>query len=170
MSIPGQRDIELPLLRVLDDLGGKAKPADIYPRLRDHFPSLTDADQEVTLKSGANKWRNCIAWVRQKLISQGEMQSLARGLWAITAKGHERLDRPGTYKSPTKTQRQASQPAGPILKFIENLLPATAKPVLQEARERKKPAGDVEGLRERCVAADHGADPDCDNNRTRPGG
>jgi DGQHR domain-containing protein len=138
--LPHQKEIEVPLLKTLEELGGKAKPPEIYPTLEKHFPEINDNDRNVTLPSGANKWRNCVAWVRQKLILQGEMASLARGVWSITEKGRERLHSPVTYRASLKGSEDNRQ--GSTLRFIENLLPASAQSVLRDARTRNKLIGD----------------------------
>ena len=42
MSFPKQSEIELPLLKTLQELGGKAEPKELYPRLAETiFPQLT---------------------------------------------------------------------------------------------------------------------------------
>jgi restriction system protein len=89
--LPKQSDIEIPLLKTLEQMGGKGVPREIYPRIRQFFPQLTDADVAETLVSGGNKWTNRIQWVRQRLISRGEMESAGYGVWAITEKGRKRL-------------------------------------------------------------------------------
>jgi hypothetical protein len=37
-------EIELPLLKLLHELGGKAQPRDLYPKVAELFPQLTDED------------------------------------------------------------------------------------------------------------------------------
>lgn len=51
MAFPNQRDIEVPLLRVLLDSGGSAKPKEVYPRVAGYFPGLTPEDQEGRLEA-----------------------------------------------------------------------------------------------------------------------
>jgi len=86
--IPKQVLIELPLLQVLAEMpGGEAKPGEIYPRLEKRFPELTNEDLAEQLDSGDFKWKNRVQWVRQSLISKGEMSSPSRGIWAITDRG-----------------------------------------------------------------------------------
>jgi restriction system protein len=41
MNFPKQSEIELPLLKALHELGGKAEPKELYPRLASVFPELT---------------------------------------------------------------------------------------------------------------------------------
>ncbi|MBO8161780.1 MAG: restriction endonuclease [Thermosipho sp. (in: Bacteria)] len=89
--MPKQREIEIPLLQVLFEIGGSGKPSEIYPLVTQKFPQLTQEDLQATLASGGNKWTNRIQWVRQKLITEGYMYSPQHGVWAITQKGIERL-------------------------------------------------------------------------------
>lgn len=89
--MPKQSEIELPLLRVLDSMGGKAAPKDIYPLLTKEFPHLTESDLLEQLTTGGNKWTNRIQWVRQRLVEKGEMDSPGYGVWGITDAGRKRL-------------------------------------------------------------------------------
>ncbi|MTI83941.1 MAG: hypothetical protein FH756_08535 [Firmicutes bacterium] len=67
MVMPKQKEIEIPLLQVLMDMGGSGKPSEIYPKVTQKFPELTKEEVQQTLSSGTNKWTNRIQWVRQKL-------------------------------------------------------------------------------------------------------
>lgn len=91
MVLPKQKDVEIPLLEVLVELGGQGNPKDIYPLVTNKFTQLREEDLLETLPSGANKWTNRIQWVRQSLIKKEEMLSPARGIWSITGKGRKRL-------------------------------------------------------------------------------
>jgi len=99
MVLPKQKDIEIPLLEVLVEIGGKGKPKDIYPLVTKKFPQIRDEDQYEKLSSGTNKWTNRIQWARQSLIQKGELSSPSRGIWAITEKGKSRL----IEKAPSET-------------------------------------------------------------------
>jgi len=90
--LPKQKDIEVPLLEVLIELGGQGKPKEIYPLVTKKFPEIGDEDLTETLPSGGNKWTNRIQWVRQRLIDKGELYSPSRGIWAITDKGRKRIE------------------------------------------------------------------------------
>jgi restriction system protein len=48
--IPPQAEIEIPLLEVLRDLGGQARPKDLYPRITAKSPQLTEEDLALKLK------------------------------------------------------------------------------------------------------------------------
>jgi restriction system protein len=89
--MPREIEIQLPLLKCLEELGGSARPQELYPRIKKCFPGLTEADIAETLPSGGNKWTNRVQWVRQRLVSKGEIASPSRGVWAITDKGRKRL-------------------------------------------------------------------------------
>ncbi len=107
--LPTQKDIELPLLEVLAEIGGKGKPREIYPLVSMKFPELREEDLAETLSSGAtNKWTNRIQWVRQALVDKGEIDSPQRGIWRITSKGRQRL-----------TDRSNSLPETISLSFME---------------------------------------------------
>ena len=93
--LPKQKDIEVPLLEVLVELGGQGKPKEIYPLVTKKFPEIRDEDLNETLLSGGNKWTNRIQWVRQKLIGKGEMSGPSRGIWAITDKGRKLVGKKG---------------------------------------------------------------------------
>jgi restriction system protein len=94
--LPKQRDVEVPLLKVLIQLGGKGKPQDIYPLITTAFPDVPQEDFLEQIPTGANKWTNRIQWVRQHLISKGELYSPERGVWEITGKGRKRIQNSAT--------------------------------------------------------------------------
>lgn len=89
--LPKQKDIEVPLLQVLVEIGGRGKPRDIYPLVAQKFPQLRAEDLAETLPSGPNRWTNRVQWVRQKLVESEEMDSPAYGVWRITEKGRQRV-------------------------------------------------------------------------------
>jgi len=103
--LPTQKDIEIPLLEVLVELGGRGKPKEIYPLVTKKFPEIREDDLTETLPSGGNKWTNRIQWVRQRLIEKGEMHSPSRGIWAITDKGRKIVE--------------TKEPSTPTVNFIE---------------------------------------------------
>ncbi|WP_219642918.1 restriction endonuclease [Cohnella sp. CFH 77786] len=92
MTMPGQTEMEVPLLQVLVSLGGKGKPQEIYQLMTEKFSSLTQDDLEEKIDSGGNKWTNRIQWVRMKLIKKGDMHNPQRGVWEITNQGRNRIN------------------------------------------------------------------------------
>jgi len=89
--LPSQKEIEIPLLQVLVELGGQARPKDIYPLVAKKFPEVPKVKFEERHKSGRNKWNNRVQFTRQTLKDKGEIDSPARGIWRITQKGRERV-------------------------------------------------------------------------------
>jgi hypothetical protein len=95
LPFPRQAEIELPLLEVLAELGGEAKPREVYPLVATRFPLLTAEEQEQRLENypSIRKWSNLVQWVRQRLVDVGEIDGSQRGVWRISSSGRERLDR-----------------------------------------------------------------------------
>ena len=86
MAFPRQSDVEIPLLTVLAQNGGSAKPRDVYGQLAAHFPELTAVEQEQRIESSSStrKWWNLVQWVRQYLVETGEIDGATRGVWTLT--------------------------------------------------------------------------------------
>jgi hypothetical protein len=62
MTFPKQKDIEIPLLKVLIAAGGHATPKEAIERVTRDFPALTPEDLTMKQPSGTNlKWRNMVA-------------------------------------------------------------------------------------------------------------
>ena len=85
MSFPKQSEIELPLLKTLQELGGKAEPKEL-------FPQLTEEDLTARLPSSPStfRWHNLVQWSRQKLVEKGEIDGSTRGVWKLTPRGRAR--------------------------------------------------------------------------------
>lgn len=92
MPFPLEKNIELPLLKEIDEAGGSLRGRDAVARVEKYFPELTDEDKASTLESGGNRWVNRVQWVRQSLVLKGELDSPEWGIWRITNKGKTRLD------------------------------------------------------------------------------
>src|SRR5438876_5212290 len=92
MSFPKQSEIELPLLKTLQELGGKAEPKELYPKLAEIFPQLTEEDLTARLPSSPStfRWHNLVQWSRQKLVEKGDLDGSTRGIWKLTARGRAR--------------------------------------------------------------------------------
>jgi len=86
-------DFEIPLLKALIRLGGKAKTKDVYPEV-EKIMSLTSSkfpEEYETYKKGAVKWKNKIQWAREYLRRKGQLDGTERGIWKITDTGRERV-------------------------------------------------------------------------------
>lgn len=121
-TITTHEEFFIPLLQALVNLGGSAKTKDAIDevgRLMDGKLKPKDFD---FLKSGTDtiRWRNKVMWARNSLVNQlGLMTSdSAFGVWAISDKGREYLNRlsaqrslpPVIAPSPPVVQSPAPQP------------------------------------------------------------
>lgn len=84
-------DFYLPILRLLDSLGGSASNEEIEQRLVDEF-AFNDADlAEAHEKSGTPIILNRIAWARSYLKLAGFLSNERRGVWLLTERGRSTL-------------------------------------------------------------------------------
>jgi restriction system protein len=136
VSFPKQAEIEIPLLEALVELGGEARPRDVYPLVAKRFPDLTPEEQEQRLESSPStrKWSNLVQWIRQRLVDLGHIDGSQRGIWKITAAGRARL----RVEVSTDVQRAQSQsavaapPSAPPIISLRDLVNAN----LQEIKTR----------------------------------
>ena len=91
-SLLPESEYEIPLLAVLDELGGSAPAKDVIAGLGQKLDgTLTEADH-ARLKSGAVRWVNRAQFVRFKLVTAGDIRSDSeRGVWEISPQGRQRL-------------------------------------------------------------------------------
>lgn len=110
MVLPTQSNIELPLLKAIADNGGQLPLSEAIEKVTSYFSEITKEDLAQRNESGANKWINAVQWVRQKLITKGELDGSTRGIWKITSKGLTRLEkeRPSTIV-PSMQKQKVSQ-------------------------------------------------------------
>lgn len=87
-------DYEIPVLQALAQMGGSAKTKDVYPIVEEiMMPRLRNHPEEY----GHYKiqtdiiWKNKTQWAREYLKRKGQLDGSARGIWAITDAGKERL-------------------------------------------------------------------------------
>jgi hypothetical protein len=85
---------ELPVLDVVDELGGSApsrKVIDLVGAYLDSKGLLTEMDKK-RLKSGEIRWRARAAFARKHLAERGDLDGNApRGVWTITEQGRQRV-------------------------------------------------------------------------------
>jgi len=87
-------DFEIPLLKTLVKLGGKARPAEVYPEV-EKMMGLNPRDfpeEYEKYKSHAIKWKNKTAWAREYLKRKRQLDGSEWGAWKITEIGKERLN------------------------------------------------------------------------------
>ncbi|MEN6576618.1 MAG: restriction endonuclease [Phycisphaerales bacterium] len=77
-----------PLVAVLRDLGGSARPAEAYQGVVVKM-GLTDEILSETLPSGWSRFENQVAWARFYLVKAGVIDASKRGVWTLTEKGRQ---------------------------------------------------------------------------------
>lgn len=75
-----------PVLDALRDLGDSGKPREVSAKVAENL-NLSDETLDETLKSGANRFHNQVAWARQYLVWEGLLDSSKYGTWKLTEKG-----------------------------------------------------------------------------------
>jgi restriction system protein len=75
-----------PVIAALQQLGGSARPAEVYETVAKKL-KVSDAVQSETLSSGASRFNNQIAWARFYLGKVGVLDTSRRGVWTLTEKG-----------------------------------------------------------------------------------
>jgi hypothetical protein len=92
--LPKRKDIRQPLLAMLADRGGSARPRDLYSPLAEHF-RLNAADLAETC-GGDSKWQAMVREARDHLVEQGLIHPATgkhRGVWTLTAGGRRAAQR-----------------------------------------------------------------------------
>lgn len=101
---PARGALLLPLLEVLRDLGGEARPADVYGRVADALGVDGEARSErgrAADPGGRPRqtclWERDVRWMRQTAVAKGLMGGAGHGRWTLTGLGRGRLAdaRPG---------------------------------------------------------------------------
>lgn len=80
-----------PLLMVLRELGGSAKPAEAKAKVAEYL-QLSDDVLEDRLASGSSRFENQVGWARYYLVRSGYLDASRRGVWALTEKGRNAGD------------------------------------------------------------------------------
>lgn len=77
-----------PLIRVLRDLGGSARSAEVYQAIVARM-DLSDETLSETMQSGQTRLYNQVAWARFYLAKAGLIDASSRGVWTLTEKGRQ---------------------------------------------------------------------------------
>lgn len=75
-----------PLIKALKALGNSGNSSEVVDYVIDMM-GISEEELEETLKSGASRVKNQIAWARMYLVKAGYMKSSERGLWRLSEKG-----------------------------------------------------------------------------------
>lgn len=82
-----------PVLKAIWELGGSASPSEVRRAIVASL-KLSEADQTDTMKSGASRFENQVAWARFYLVKAGLLDARQRGTWALTERGIQIAARP----------------------------------------------------------------------------
>lgn len=80
-----------PVLKAVRDLGGSARPQEVYERVAEVL-GLDDAAMAELTSSGVPRYENRMAWARFYLVRAGLLDSSKRGVWSLTEKGRTTPD------------------------------------------------------------------------------
>ena len=85
MELNGVRDFKQPIISILEDLGGKARPKDIYEQFAARYPNVVRDPYWNQIVDSDLRWRDCINRCRfQILIPQGLLRKDSkRGVWEL---------------------------------------------------------------------------------------
>ncbi|MGD0452419.1 MAG: winged helix-turn-helix domain-containing protein [Solirubrobacteraceae bacterium] len=95
-AVPGmllpEREYEVPILRYLDERGGRAPSREVVEAVGEALDGRLSEFDKQELKSGGIRWQKRAAFVRLRLVERGELvEKSPRGTWEISEKGRERL-------------------------------------------------------------------------------
>ena len=99
-KFPSQAQLILPLLEVLDEMGGRGRPQDVAEALADKFGLSHEARTRRVCAGRAghvNEWQRHVRWARQQAVLRGLVKSPEVGIWELTEKAKKDLRniRPG---------------------------------------------------------------------------
>lgn len=96
-KFPTHTQLTLPLLELLEEAGGKARPRDLYHDVGERF-GLTEEDMsQRDQKWNANIYHRHVRWAQQTLKEKGLIEQAGHSIWQLTESGKEYLRncRPG---------------------------------------------------------------------------
>lgn len=92
--IPSQTQLLLPLLESLNESGGSARPQAVYDSIAEKLQvpgSVRDAKADRAGASPTRLFDRQVRWTRQTAVMKGLVAKGARGVWALTVRGSDRL-------------------------------------------------------------------------------
>lgn len=96
----------IPIIDVLKELGGSGTATEVTDLAIEKL-QISEEEQEETIKSGASRIRNQVAWARMYLVKSDFIDSSKRGIWSLTEKGLKaQLREPDVLKCFKEVQNQ----------------------------------------------------------------
>jgi restriction system protein len=80
-----------PVLKALRELGGSARPQEVYEQVADAL-GISDEEKAAVTTSGVPRFYNQVAWARFYMVRAGLLDSSRHGVWSLTPKGQECAD------------------------------------------------------------------------------
>jgi restriction system protein len=77
-----------PVLKALRELGGSGRPKEVIEKVAKNL-NISEEIRQETLKNGASKWDNQVAWARQYLVYAGLIDNTKKGVWILTPLGQK---------------------------------------------------------------------------------
>ena len=128
-GVPKYRDLLNPTLAALHALGGSASIREIVNQVIEDM-GLSSAITQVPYSGKANRTalEDELGWARTYLRNYGLIDSSERGVWSLTAKGHETqhvdsqavCDSYQRYLKQKRSGKQTKTEEGPLAEEIEN--------------------------------------------------
>ncbi len=75
-----------PVINILKEQGGSGTASEVTDAVIEIL-KISEEELSETLKDGASKIRNQVAWARMHLVNTGYIDSSTRGVWALTERG-----------------------------------------------------------------------------------
>ena len=82
------RDYINPVVNAIDELGGSARPTEVYKHIAQAL-NLSDEILNEKKESGGSRYENQVDWARFYLAKAGYIDSSKRGVWSLTDKGRK---------------------------------------------------------------------------------
>jgi len=80
-----------PVLKAVRDLGGSARPQEVYEHVADAL-GISDEEKAALTPSGVPRFYNRVAWARFYLVRAGLLDSSRHGVWSLTPMGQNYPD------------------------------------------------------------------------------
>lgn len=88
---PSYTQLTLPLLDLLQEYGGTAKPADLYQTIGERMGLSEEEMSAKAPKGDYNLFKRHIRWAKETLKGRGMVESPEFNIWKLTEKGKQHL-------------------------------------------------------------------------------
>src|SRR5690606_4976878 len=85
-TIPSRKDLVVPVLRALKELGGAARAKEVQTKVAERL-KISDSVMDETTPGGQPLFYKEVAWTRQYLVENGYLDGSKHGVWQLTEKG-----------------------------------------------------------------------------------